>query len=93
MNHGQNHIDGYEVPIHSSLVAAILMGGVPKPFALCNLTVSAILTLGLGVWWVGVPIGLTLHSVATALTNSDPLWFEVGRRHVKHQLNNRYLEA
>ncbi len=83
-------IEGFEVPIHQSLTQPILVVGVPRSFAIANFSLSAALTLGLGVWWLGIPIGFALHVVAAALTRHDPLWFEVIRRHVRHE---SYLEA
>ena len=92
MNKTPYTIEGFEVPVHQSLTQPVLLAGVPRSFALFNLTATGVLTLGLGVWWLSLPIGLTLHSVAVYLTANDPLWFEVGRRHVKHLVNHHYLE-
>ncbi len=91
MNEAQHNIEGYEVPVHQSLAQPVLLAGVPRSFALFNLTVTGVLTLGFGIWWLSLPIGLTLHSVAVYLTANDPMWFEVGQRHVKHLVNHRYL--
>ena len=41
------HVDGCESPIHGSLAAPILLGGVPRGLAIVNGTVAAALSLGL----------------------------------------------
>ena len=40
------HLEGFEVPIHASLSAPILLGGAPRGIAIVNGTVAAALGLG-----------------------------------------------
>jgi len=75
--------EGYEVPVNLSLTQPVLMGGVPRTFAIINGTVAAALTLGLHVWWLGLPLGLLLHAIAVRLTQADPLWFDVFKRQLR----------
>jgi len=75
--------EGYEVPVNLSLTQPVLMGGVPRPFAIVNGTLTAALTLGLHVWWLGLPLGLLLHAGAVRLTKADPLWFDVFKRQLR----------
>ena len=75
--------EGYEIPINLSLTQPMLMGGVPRPFAIVNGTLSAALILGLQVWWLGIPLGLAMHLSALWLTRHDPYWFDVFRRQIK----------
>lgn len=75
--------EGYEVPVNLSLTQPVLMGGVPRPFAIVNGTLTAALTLGLHVWWLGLPLGLLLHAGAVRLTQADPLWFDVFKRQLR----------
>lgn len=82
--------EGYEVPVNLSLTQPMLMGGVPRPFAIVNGTAAAALTLGLQVWWLGIPLGLGLHIAAVALTKADPHWFDVFKRQVRHP---KHMEA
>ena len=82
--------EGYEIPVNLSLTQPMLMGGVPRPFAIVNGTLSAALVLGLHVWWLGIPLGLFLHASALWLTRLDPYWFDVFRRQVKQP---KYLEG
>jgi len=82
--------DGFEIPANLSLTQPMLMGGVPRPFAIINGTTAAALTLGLQLWWLGIPLGLALHLGAVLLTKTDPHWFDVFKRQVKLP---KYLEA
>lgn len=75
--------DGYDVPVNLSLTQPVLMGGVPRAFAIVNGTLAAALALGLHVWWLGVPLGLALHAAAVRLTHADPLWFDVFKRQLR----------
>ena len=75
--------EGYEVPVNLSLTQPMLMGGVPRPFAIVNGTAAAALTLGLQIWWLGIPLGLGLHTAAVGLTKADPYWFDVFKRQVR----------
>lgn len=81
---GGAHIEGYEIPLHISLTQPVLLGGVPRGFMILNATVAAAITLGLHVWWIGLPLGLIVHSVAYAMTKRDSYFFDVLRRHVRH---------
>ena len=75
--------EGFEVPLSISLTQPVLMGGVPRPVAIVNGTAAAALSLGLQVWWMGVPLGVLVHVATVALTKADPLWLEVFRRQVR----------
>ncbi len=83
-------IDGFEVPFHNSLAEPIQFGGVPRVFAIVNGVFAAVLTLSLGVWWLGLPVGIGLHLVAYALTKRDPYFFAVLNRHLRQK---PYLDA
>ena len=41
MSSGSEHIDGYEVPIHSALGSPLLLGGAPRGIAIVNGTLAA----------------------------------------------------
>lgn len=82
--------EGYEVPVNLSLTQPMLMGGVPRPFAIVNGTLAAALTLGLQVWWLGIPLGLLMHLSAVWLTKADPYWFDVFKRQVR---SPKHMEA
>ena len=82
--------EGYEVPVNLSLTQPMLMGGVPRPFAIVNGTLTAALTLGLQVWWLGLPLGFVLHLSAVWLTKADVYWFDVFKRQLRCP---KHLEA
>lgn len=75
--------DGYEIPVHLSLTQPILLGGVPRRFAILNTTFTLMIALGLKLWWLGIPLGVVIHVAAIALTRRDPIWFEVFKRHLR----------
>lgn len=75
--------EGFEIPLSISLTQQVLMGGVPRPVAILNGTAAAALSLGLQVWWMGVPLGVLMHAVAVALTKADPQWLDVFRRQIR----------
>jgi type IV secretion system protein VirB3 len=68
--------------LHPSLVTPILLGGVPRAFAILNVTVAAILGLGLYQVWLAVPVALIAHAIALWLTRQDPWWMDVLKRHL-----------
>ncbi len=76
-------VEGLEIPVSLSLTQPLLMGGVPRPVAIVVGTLTAALTLGLQVWWLGLPLGLALQAAAAALTRADPHWFDVFKRQVR----------
>jgi type IV secretion system protein VirB3 len=75
--------EGFEIPLNLSLTQPVLMAGVPRAVAILNGTATAALSIGLQVWWLGIPLGLVMHAVAVALTKADPLWLDVFRRQVR----------
>lgn len=77
------HIEGYEAPLHVALTQPPLLGGVPREFGILTLVLTLILTVGLHMWWLGLPGGLLLHSVSVVLTRRDPYWLPVFRVHLK----------
>lgn len=79
------HIDGFEVPIHASLGAPILLGGVPRGLAIVNGTLAAAIGLGLQQWIAGLLIGAVGHSVAVFATRRDPFFAPVLVRHIRQK--------
>lgn len=77
--------EGYSIPFHGSLAEPIMFGGVPRTFAILNGAFAAELTLGLGVWWLGVPVGVGLHMLAFALHKRDPYYFTTLVRHLRQK--------
>ena len=68
--------DGFEVPLHRSLVEPMLLAGLPRTVALVLWTAVGAFVLGLHQVWV-LPIGLVAHLAAGAVTKADPYFFDV----------------
>jgi type IV secretion system protein TrbD len=78
------HPEGFEVPLHRSLVEPMLLAGLPRTVALVVWTAVGAFVLGLHQVWV-LPIGLVLHIAAASVTKGDPYFFEVLLLAVKTQ--------
>ena len=78
-----SHIEGFEVPIHGSLGAPILLGGAPRGLAIVNGTLAAALGLGLQQWVAGIVVWAVGHSVAVFAARRDPAFAPVLVRHLR----------
>lgn len=79
------HLEGFEVPIHASLGAPILLGGAPRGIAILNGTLAAATGLGLQQWLAGLVIWAVGHSVAVLATKRDPSFAPVLLRHLRQR--------
>ena len=79
------HLDGFEVPIHTSLGSPILLGGAPRGLAIVNGTIAAALGLGLQQWLVGLLVWAAGHTVAVIATRRDPDFAPVLIRHLRQK--------
>jgi len=70
------HPEGFELPLHRSLVEPMLLAGLPRTLAFVLWTAVGAFVLGLHQLWV-LPIGLVLHVAAATVTKSDPYFFEI----------------
>lgn len=80
-------LDGYEIPLHRSLIDPLLMAGAPRAAAIAIGTLAAALALGLRLWIPGLVVWLAGHSLAVLLARSDPdfLWVTIrSARHREH---------
>ena len=77
-----SHIEGFETPIHASLVQPILMGGAPRGIAIVNGTLAAAVGIGLRLWIAGIVMALVGHGLAVFAARRDPQILPVARRHV-----------
>jgi type IV secretion system protein VirB3 len=82
---GENHIAGFEAPIHGSLGSPILLGGAPRGLAIVNGTVAAAVGLGLQQWIAGVLLWAAGHSLAVFAARRDPDFAAVLLRHLRHR--------
>lgn len=78
-----NHIGGFEVPIHRALTEPILLGGAPRPIAIVNGTVAAAIGLGLQQWIAGIGLWALGHTLAVFATKRDPDFAPVLVRHLR----------
>lgn len=79
------HIDGFEAPIHRSLVEPILLGGAPRAIAIINGTVAAALGLGLQQWIAGIAMWAIGHTLAVFAAKRDPDFLGVLARHLRQK--------
>jgi len=82
---GSLHIEGFEVPIHGSLGAPILLGGAPRGIAILNGTLAAAVGLGLQLWLAGLLIWAAGHSLAVLTARRDPQFAPVLVRHLRQR--------
>lgn len=78
-----SEVPGYTVPLHRALSEPILLGGAPRAIAIINGTLAGAVGLGLRLWLVGLVIWAIGHVAAVWAAKRDPLFVEVGRRHLR----------
>ena len=79
------HVAGFEVPIHGSLGAPILLGGAPRGLAIVNGTLAAAIGLGLQQWIAGIIVWAVGHSIAVFAARRDPAFAPVLIRHLRQR--------
>ena len=79
----QLDVPGFTVPVHRALTEHILLGGAPRSIAILNGTLAGAIGLGLRLWLVGILIWAVGHLLAVWAAKRDPLFVEVGRRHLR----------
>jgi type IV secretory pathway TrbD component len=67
---------GFEVPLHRSLIEPITMMGLPRSVALGLWTGIAAFLFGGHQLWI-LPVGLLLHVACVAAAKADPYIFDV----------------
>ncbi|WP_429924150.1 VirB3 family type IV secretion system protein [Agrobacterium vitis] len=78
-----NDLPGFTVTVHRALTEHILLGGAPRSIAIMNGTLAGAVGLGLRLWLVGLAIWAVGHLAAVWAAKRDPLFVEVGRRHLR----------
>lgn len=76
-------VPGFTVAVHRALTEHILLGGAPRSIAILNGTLAGAVGLGLRLWLVGLIIWALGHFTAVWAAKRDPLFMEVGRRHLR----------
>jgi type IV secretion system protein VirB3 len=79
------HIAGFEVPIHASLGAPILLAGAPRGLSIVNGTLAAAVGLGLQQWIAGMVLWAAGQSLAVFATRRDPHSAPVLLRHLRQR--------
>ena len=79
----QGEVSGFFAPVHRALAEPILLGGAPRSLAIVNGTLAGAIGLGLRLWIAGLAIWAIGHFVAVWAARRDPLFVEVGRRHLR----------
>ena len=79
----QLDVPGFTVPVHRALTEHILLGGAPRSIAILNGTLAGAVGLGLRLWLVGLLIWAVGHFAAVGAADREPLFVEVGRRHLR----------
>jgi len=82
---GDQHIAGFEAPLHRALTEPILLGGAPRSVAILNGTLAAAIGLGLQQWIAGVGLFLIGHSLAVFAAKRDPDFLAVLVRHLRQR--------
>ena len=78
-----SEVPGFSVPVHRALTEHILLGGAPRSIAIMNGTIAGAVGLGLRLWLLGLVIWAIGHFAAVWAARRDPLFVEVGRRHLR----------
>ncbi|RUX52020.1 MAG: conjugal transfer protein [Mesorhizobium sp.] len=76
-------VPGFTVAVHRALTEHILLGGAPRSIAILNGTLAGAVGLGLRLWLAGLVIWALGHFMAVWAAKRDPLFVEVGRRHLR----------
>ena len=83
------HDDRRVSAIHQSLTRPILLAGAERPLALANWITAAALTLGAGLHWYTIAMGVFLltlgHWALVQAAKFDPQLSRVYVRHIRYQ--------
>jgi type IV secretion system protein VirB3 len=74
--------EGFVLPLRTSLTRPILLGGVPRAFAILNATVGAAIAFGLQQPLIGLPLWAVLQGAAAWAATRDPWFLETWPRHL-----------
>ncbi|RDW12867.1 VirB3 family type IV secretion system protein [Paracoccus thiocyanatus] len=78
-----SEVPGFTVPVHRALTEPILLGGAPRSIAILNGTLAGAVGLGPQLWLAGLLIWAVRYLAAAWAAKRDPLFVEVGRRHLR----------
>lgn len=72
-------VPGYLAPVRQALTQPILMGGAPRPYAILNGTLAAVIAFA-GAPVAGVILGVIGHVIGVFLARRDPDVIDVLKR-------------
>jgi type IV secretion system protein VirB3 len=72
-------VPGFYAPVRQALTQPILMGGAPRPYAILNGTLGAVIAFA-GAPIAGVILGVVGHIVGVFLARRDPDVLDVLKR-------------
>ena len=75
--------EGFELPIHQSVIKPQLILGLPRQLAIVLYTLVLALSFPLGTWYP-IPPGLFLHFTFAAAAKKDPAFWDVFRRSFRY---------
>ena len=78
-----DEVPGFTVQVHRALTEHIQLGGAPRSIAIMNGTLAGAVGHGLRRWLVGRAHRVIGHFAAVWAAKRDPLFVEVGRRHLR----------
>lgn len=73
---------GYRAPLRTSLTRPILLGGVPRAFAILNATIGAAIAFGLQQPMIGLPLWAVAQGAAAWAASRDPWFLDTWPRHL-----------
>jgi type IV secretion system protein VirB3 len=75
-------LDGFRVVLRTSLTRPILLGGVPRAFAILNATLGAAIGFGLQQPFIALPLWAILQGGAAWASALDPWFLDTWPRHL-----------
>ncbi len=74
--------EGYDLPVAQALATPVLLGGLPRDYAVLMGTIALMLGLALRLPWLGLIWWALAHGLGVWAARSDPQVFDVARRHL-----------
>jgi type IV secretion system protein TrbD len=74
-------MDHFQAPIHQSLTQPILIGGLPRDFAILCGTFTMAMIIGMNSL-IGLPFGMIIFGIGRVLTKHDPHFLQTFKRHL-----------
>ncbi|WP_029415020.1 VirB3 family type IV secretion system protein [Brevundimonas bacteroides] len=79
---GDHRPEGYELAVAQALTRPVLLGGLPRDYAILMGTLALMLGLALRLPWLGLIWWALAHGLGLLAARGDPQVFDVVRRHL-----------